>query len=160
MDELVSEKAYSFRNMTEHDLVAVKQIEDAAYVFPWSETIFRDCLSVGYPSWVMELQGEVIGYSVLQHVVDESHILNICVQPKLQGHGYGRAMLHFILAQARASKTKSVFLEVRPSNIAAIELYESEGFNEIGCRKDYYPSVTGREDALLFALELSEEALI
>ena len=160
MDELVSEKAYSFRNMTEHDLVAVKRIEDAAYVFPWSETIFRDCLSVGYPSWVMELQGEVIGYSVLQHVADESHILNICVRPKLQGHGYGRGMLHFILAQARASKTKSVFLEVRPSNIAAIELYESEGFNEIGCRKDYYPSVTVREDALLFALELSEEALI
>lgn len=160
MCTLSIEQSHSFRGMTEDDLLAIKKIEDAAYVFPWSETIFRDCIAVGYPCWVMELENEIIGYSVQQHIVDESHILNICIRPKLQGHGYGRSLLHFILAQARAEKTKSVFLEVRPSNIAAIELYESEGFNEIGCRKDYYPSVTGREDALLFALELSEETLI
>ena len=160
MNALVSEQTHSFRKMSEADLFTVKCIEDAAYVFPCSESIFRDCISVGYPSWVMELHGEIIGYSVLQHIIDESHVLNICIQPELQGHGYGRCMLHFILAQARASNSKSIFLEVRPSNIAAIELYESEGFNEIGCRKDYYPSVTGREDALLFALELGEETLI
>jgi ribosomal-protein-alanine N-acetyltransferase len=47
-----------------------------------------------------------------------------------------------------------VFLEVRPSNVSARTLYEDEGFNELGCRRDYYPAGDGREDALILARTL------
>jgi ribosomal-protein-alanine N-acetyltransferase len=54
----------------------------------------------------------------------------------------------------RQEQAQTVFLEVRPSNKAAIALYESEGFVEIGTRKDYYSSAGDKEDALILARDL------
>ena len=47
-----------------------------------------------------------------------------------------------------------MFLEVRESNPAAIQMYINHGFNEVGRRRHYYPTATGREDALVFGLQL------
>ena len=81
-------------------------------------------------------------------------MLNLCIHPEQQGAGLGRELLSHLLAQAAAGKVRSVFLEVRASNAAAIALYDTTGFNEIGRRRNYYPIDVGREDAIVMAKEL------
>ena len=51
---------------------------------------------------------------------------------------------------------KLVFLECRPSNRSALKLYKSEGYNEIGIRKNYYPAPNGAEDAIMLAKNVKE----
>ena len=143
-----------YRLMQEDDLASVVNIEQAAYQFPWSEAIFRDCLRAGYACWVVELDQEITGYAILLTAVGECHVLNLCIDPQLQGRGYGRRLLNKMLDYAKSIDANSAFLEVRPSNTYAVELYESEGFNEVGIRRDYYPAKFGREDAMIFAKEL------
>jgi len=89
--------------------------------------------------------------------VGEAHVLNVCIAPDRQGHGLGRALMTHLLERARALGAELVFLEVRPSNRPAIELYESMGFNAIGLRRNYYPAPFGHEDAQIMALDLRSE---
>ena len=141
------------RKMTFSDLPEVLAIERKNYQFPWEEDIFRDCFKAGYSCWVCEEQDKVLGYSLITIAVGEAHILNISVDPAEQKQGIGRKMLENLIEVARG-KAETVFLEVRPSNPAAMALYEDMGFNEIGVRKDYYPAENGREDAIMLALQL------
>lgn len=145
------------RPMKRTDLKAVFAIEKAVYEFPWSEAVFKDCLNVGYSCWVCENVRDVVGYGIVSVVAGESHIMNICVSPTVQKKGYGRKMLEKLIEVARARNANTMLLEVRPSNLAAISLYEKMGFNQIGTRKDYYPARDGREDALMLALALRAE---
>jgi ribosomal-protein-alanine N-acetyltransferase len=142
------------RPMREADLPAVMAIEQRAYAFPWTQGVFRDCLLANHPSWVLVEGGHIIGYAVLSVAADEAHVLNLCTAPEMQGRGHGRRLLRALLQLARGRGAHRVFLEVRPSNAAAIALYHDEGFNEIGRRPRYYPARDGREDALVMALEL------
>lgn len=141
------------RTMTRADLPSVMAIERKNYQFPWSEDIFVDCFKAGYSCWVCELQDKVLGYSLLSMAVGEAHILNISVDPAEQKQGIGRKMVEHLIEVARG-RAETVFLEVRPTNTAAISLYEAIGFNEIGIRKGYYPAENGREDAIMLALHL------
>lgn len=143
-----------FRPMGEDDLGAVMEIECRAYHYPWTENIFRDCLRVGYCCWVLERAQAIEAYAVMNVAVGESHILNLCVEPTQQGKGLGRAMLEQMLRVARLHRADTMFLEVRPSNEAAVRLYEGAGFMEVGMRRGYYPAPGGREDARIFALAL------
>lgn len=146
----------ALRSMCEDDLDAVMAIELRAYPFPWSRGIFRDCLRAGYPAWVLQRDdGELIGYGVLSIAADEAHVLNICAASHVQGRGHGRRLLLALLKIARGRGVQRVFLEVRPSNTAAIALYKDEGFGEIGRRPRYYPAHAGREDAVVMALDLA-----
>jgi ribosomal-protein-alanine N-acetyltransferase len=144
----------ALRPMRDSDLDAVMAIEQRAYPFPWTRGIFRDCLKAGYPAWVLTEHQLVIGYGILSVAADEAHILNVCVSPERQGRGHGRYLLRALVNSARDQRASRVFLEVRPSNLGAICLYHSEGFNEIGRRPRYYPARDGREDALVMAIEL------
>jgi ribosomal-protein-alanine N-acetyltransferase len=81
----------------------------------------------------------------------ECHLLNLCVRPQDQSRGVGREVLRALLSKAEAFPVDTMFLEVRPSNRPAIRLYLSEGFNEVGIRKRYYPAAFGREDAIVMA---------
>ena len=98
--------------------------------------------------------GELIGYGIMSTGAGEAHILNLCVGSAFQGQGLGRALLTRLLEEAGSLRVDTVFLEVRPSNVPAVTLYESMGFNCIGTRKDYYPAKYGREDATILALTL------
>jgi ribosomal-protein-alanine N-acetyltransferase len=142
------------RPMREADLDAVLAIEVRAYPFPWTRGIFHDCLGAGYPAWVLEQDGVLLGYGVLSVAAGEAHVLNVCSAPEVQGRGHGRRLLRALLHLARARGAQRVYLEVRPSNPQAIALYHSEGFNEIGRRPRYYPAEAGREDAIVMAIEL------
>lgn len=138
------------------DIDAVMAIELKAYPFPWTAGIFRDCLHAGHECWLMEGRTGIIGYFVLSCAAGEGHLLNICVASEHQGHGQGRRLLQQVFEVARWHQLQRVFLEVRPSNPHAIALYDSEGFNEIGRRPNYYPAVKGREDGIVMAIELMD----
>lgn len=146
------------RPMTSADLDAVMAIEQRCYPFPWTRGIFSDCLRVGYVCRVVEAEKQLLGYGVMSHGAQEAHILNLCVCPESRRHGYARVLLQSLLRDAKTLGADTVLLEVRVSNSAAIALYSTLGFNEIGLRKGYYPAERGREDALLFALALGPEA--
>ncbi len=143
-----------FRPMREEDIAGVLAIEDSAYTHPWGEGIFLDCLRVGYSCWLMEREEEIIAYGVMSIAAGESHLLNLCVKPQLQNMGYGRMMLDYLLDLARQHKADMAFLEVRPSNRYAIKLYRNSGFDEVGMRRNYYPAIIGREDAIILARSL------
>ncbi|MCU7883219.1 MAG: ribosomal protein S18-alanine N-acetyltransferase [Candidatus Thiodiazotropha sp. (ex Lucinoma annulata)] len=142
------------RPMLNEDLSHVMVMEERVYPFPWTLGIFQDCLRVGYCCWVVTLDQQVIGYGVMSVVIDESHILNICIHPKWQGQGLGYKLTQRLLKIARQHGAETVFLEVRASNQIAFKLYEKIGFVKIGQRKNYYPAADRkREDALVMALE-------
>lgn len=145
---------YQFRPMTEADLDAIMEIEPHIYTHPWSRGNFSDSLLSGYAAWVL-LDGEkIIGYSLMMLVLDEAHLLNLSVAKAYQKQGLGRLLLEHMIAIARKHHALNMFLEVRPSNISAIALYENIGFNEMAVRRGYYPAHNGREDAVLMGLAL------
>ncbi len=154
MSAVINQPLLNFRPMVEEDLGQILDIETISYTFPWSETIFQDCLRVGYCCWVLESDGFISGYSVMSVAVNESHILNICMHPSVRGQGYGRIMLDHLLDLARKHNADIAFLEVRPSNAIAKQLYLAANFNEVGIRRNYYPAQFGREDAVIMACSL------
>ena len=140
--------------MLTSDLPAVHAIETAANQFPWSLKNFEDSLHAGYQGWVVRKEQQIIAYALVQHVLDEAHLLNICVAPTLQGRGMGRQLLNAVIDAVSLRGSNLMVLEVRRSNRRAQELYLSAGFNEMSIRRGYYPSVQGREDAVLMGMAL------
>lgn len=140
------------RPLRGEDLPVVLAIEAKGHAFPWSPANFRDALAGNYYMVVLEQGGRIVGYGVVQVILDEGHLLNITIDPAQHGAGLGRLLLEHLLDYAR-HHTDTLFLEVRPSNTRAVRLYQAAGFNEIGLRRNYYPARDGgREDALLMAL--------
>ena len=170
MVALAKESVVTLRAMQASDLPAVLSVEERAYNVPWTEGIFRDCLRVRYLCMVAELSpspavdgvegadGEIIGHAVMSVAAGECHVLNVCVHPDLHNRGIGRRMLRRLLALARRHDADTAFLEVRASNVGAIALYYSEGFDEVGLRRGYYPAAIDntveREDAVVMARAL------
>lgn len=144
----------SIREMQHADVDLVWSIEKQANRFPWSRGNFEDCLRTGYRTFLYSLNNELIGYCVVQSILDEIHLLNICVSPAHQGKGLGRQILSHVIDTSLQQAMTMILLEVRASNVRAQQLYFSAGFNEISVRKGYYPAEHGREDALLMGLEL------
>ena len=151
MSAVIKAAEFYIRPMHEDDLDGVMAIETRAYNYPWSKQIFIDCLRVGYCCWVMEHEDQVVAYGVMSVAVGESHVLNLCVCPDHRSQGLGKKLMAHLLKVAEGHDANMTFLEVRPSNFAAIKLYLDLGFDEIGVRRNYYPAKLGREDALILA---------
>lgn len=147
--------------MRASDLVDVAKIENDANSFPWSLKNFSDGLAAGHQSWVFcDQSGAIVGFTVLQKIVDELHLLNICVSRQQQGQGIGKRILNSIINYAETNDAVMILLEVRQSNTRAQQLYLNSGFNEMAIRKDYYPAEHGHEDAILMAMAFSFESFI
>ena len=144
----------AIRAMRGQDVPAVVAIERAAYQFPWSEGIFRDCLRVGYVCRVVLAAEEVVGYGVMSVGAGVALVLNLCIAEEQRCQGAGRALLRCLLECAATAGAAEAFLEVRPSNTAAIRLYLALGFEQVGMRRGYYQAVNGREDAAVLKLPL------
>jgi ribosomal-protein-alanine N-acetyltransferase len=143
------------RTMTESDLDRIMEIELSVYPHPWTRGIFADCIKVGYKCWVLENESEIVGYAVISIAINEAHLLNISISDKYQNQGLGRQFVNQMCDIAKQNNADTLLLEVRPSNHAAVHLYDSIGFNEVGIRKKYYPGDKGvREDALIMAKAL------
>lgn len=142
--------------MNASDLDEIMAIEETIYPFPWSQGNFSDSLVAGYSAWVCRVGGELVGYVVVMMALDEAHLLNIGVASKRQRMGFGARLLRHAMQIARRLGGLRLLLEVRPSNKAALDLYQHFGFVRIGMRKGYYPAHGGREDALVLAHSLDE----
>ena len=142
------------RKMQLADLPEVLRNERRGYTHPWSEGIFKDCLKGKHECWLLVYCDRTIGHGILSVAAGESHLLNVCIHPECQGHGFGRTLVEHLMERASARQASTIFLEVRPSNVAAYQLYEKLGFNEVGIRENYYPAFRGREDAIVLAKEL------
>lgn len=133
------------------------ELDQGAGPYPWRERQYAD--SAATNDLILGcFEGDAFtALAVLRFVLDEAEILNIAVANPYQGKGLGRIWLTQVLEASRKHGARNVFLEVRNSNLPAQALYRRAGFREIGRRRDYYPTQTGREDALCLALTLSEE---
>jgi ribosomal-protein-alanine N-acetyltransferase len=136
--------------MTMADLDEVVALEQSVYPHPWTRGNFSDSLDAGYHAWVLREGGELAGYFLLMAAVDEAHLLNVSVAASRQRQGLGHYLLDKVVACARGLGAESVLLEVRPSNLRALQVYQRYGFVDIGRRKSYYPAHNGqREDAIV-----------
>lgn len=154
MSAVVESPGLSFRPMEKSDIDAVMAIELSVYAYPWTKRIMADCIRVGYHCSIGEVDGVLASYCIMSTGAGEAHILNLCVAEEFQRRGLGQLLLTNMLNDAKEEGIEDIFLEVRPSNHAAIMLYEGLGFNQMGTRKDYYPAKNGREDAVILALNL------
>ena len=168
--ESVSE--LSFLPMTAADLDSVLAIESVSHIHPWTRGNFSDSLAAGHWAYCVRpqlanavkgsyLDPEILwAYCILFPAVDELHLLNITVSPKLQRLGIGIKMMHAIEGVAAQQSMPRIILEVRPTNESALKLYQSLGYEQIGLRKNYYPVdlASGlREDALVLAKSIKLE---
>lgn len=144
----------TYSRMAEPELDGIVAIEQAVHVHPWTRGNFEDSISAGYHCWVAHRDRSLVGYGVVVIAADEAHLLNLSVAPGWQRKGVGTELARFFVGLARDYGAERIYLEVRPSNTAARALYTGHGFSEIGVRRDYYPSASGREDAVIMELEL------
>jgi tRNA threonylcarbamoyladenosine biosynthesis protein TsaB len=136
--------------MTYADLHEVFELETQVQSFPWSRQNFEDALKAGYEAWVLRSESGLLGFCLAMLAPDVMHILVIAVSPAQQRQGLGRLLLDQCLQTARQQQLEGLILEVRPSNLVALAFYQTEGFTQIGVRRDYYPTGKGqREDALI-----------
>ena len=137
--------------METRDLPSAMEIDALSLPRPWSAAIWRGELSSPYGLYlVIEDRGEVFGQIGVRHILGELHITTIAVRPEYRRRGHARALIGAALAAF--PDASHVHLEVRPTNVEAITLYESLGFRETGRRPRYY----GDEDAVLMTLNLDE----
>ena len=147
----------NIRKMKDTDIAAVSRIEKLTHIQPWSENVLTDCYHSDYLCLVAEendYQKELKGYIILSQVLDEAHLLNLCVSLKYQGFGLGRELTARGIKEVVKRGARKMFLEVRRSNMRAIRLYESFGFSEIGIRTNYYQGSSLSEDAVVMSLVL------
>lgn len=127
------------RPATSADAPALAVLERAAFTDPWSEASLREILvsSVAF-GFVAEEGGAILGYVLGRVVAREGEVLNLAVDPARRRSGIGRRLLQLALTRFREGGAAEVFLEVRESNVAALELYGKEGFAVVGRRGEYY----------------------
>jgi len=136
--------------MRKEDLSEVIAIEATLYSHPWSYKNFSDSLDAGYFCNILQIGHQICGYMVAMSGVAESHLLNISVAKHWQRQGLASYMLQFMEQWSQQQRAERIWLEVRESNLSAIELYQRSGFCRIGIRRGYYPYLLNqREDAVV-----------
>ena len=142
--------------MTAADVISVAEIEKCVQSHPWSIKQFADAVET-YQSTVIELNGKVQGFCILQPVLDEANLLLMAIHPSQQGKGLGYQLLEASIAMLKNNPIQ-IFLEVREGNTAAIKLYEKSDFHQIDLRKNYYPKPDGtREHAIIMVKACSDD---
>ena len=137
------------------NLESILSNEQSCYEIPWSKASIEACFSDGYGFYIMESEGLIIGHMIVQWVLDEAHLHNVCVIPKFQSQGLGTRSMSHLIESAKTKNCSVVFLEVRESNQRAIKLYSGLGFCKIGERNNYYQTKQGKENGLVMELRLS-----
>lgn len=143
---------FTIRDFNEADILQIVSIAQESFTLPWSiksflsesenhQSIFR----------VAEIDNEIIGYIVVKVILDEAEILSLATKPSFRRKGVALALLKDTIFKLK-DIAKICYLEVRISNIEAINLYRKLGFKEYGVRKNYY--IAPEEDALLMKIDL------
>ena len=147
---------FVFREISLGDLDGIVQIERAVNPFPWGEEALRDTIASSGHHLMSLREGRSVGFLLSSFVLDEAQLLLIGVSPDWQGVGVGGQLLKELINRSQDQGQKLIYLEVRSGNERAIRLYRSLGFIDIGVRRDYYPGLVGREDAIVMSLRLDQ----
>ena len=144
--------------MTADHLDEVAELERICFSTPWSRNMLAEELDNYLSAFLVALDDndKVAGYAGLQAVLDEGYITNVAVDPACRRQGVANQLLQVFDSFARGNHLAFLTLEVRPSNAAAIALYEGFGFAEAGRRRNYYD--LPKEDALILTKYYTEEA--
>jgi ribosomal-protein-alanine N-acetyltransferase len=121
---------------------------------PWSRKIFEDCLTKPYFAYSLDQDNQPLGYYIGMTVLDEVTLMDLVVSATHQGKGLGKSLLQHFMEQCNQNNIQQIWLEVRESNAAAINLYDNAGFILVEQRVNYYPSAKGKEDALIMCCYL------
>lgn len=133
------------------DVAAVAELEARSFSTPWRAATFHRLLErSAVDLWVVEEEGRVVAYAVVWRVLDQAELANIAVREEARGRGLGARLLQHALDRARVAGVRTVYLEVRVSNEAALRMYRRAGFRETGRRRGYYTDPP--EDALVLQL--------
>ena len=134
-------KQLTFTPIQSEDLTQVMEIEQQIYPNPWSVRVMQDCIQAGYQcikGQTAEHPDEIACYALMMIGYQESNLLNIGVNPKFQRQSLATQMMQRLFLISRINHAKHMWLEVRESNLAAINLYQKLDFKKAGLRKNYY----------------------
>lgn len=135
-------------NMQAKHIEDLAAIEKLCFSKPWSyESLAEELSNPLAVLFVAEIDGKTVAYAGMHHIIDEGYITNIAVHPDSRGQGVATALVHVLDAYAKDNELAILTLEVRRSNSEAIGIYEREGFDEEGVRRDFYE--TPKEDGLI-----------
>jgi ribosomal-protein-alanine N-acetyltransferase len=144
------------RDATRRDLPGIIEIERLAFDEPWSLDSFVRELSLPFSRLIVASNtangdDRLTGFLCRWLVVDECHILNVAVHPRMRRKGIADRLMINALSEAQSRKASVVTLEVRRSNLAARSLYRKFDFEERRLRRNYYGP---GEDAIVMELKL------
>ncbi|MDC1241456.1 ribosomal protein S18-alanine N-acetyltransferase [Gammaproteobacteria bacterium] len=134
------------------DLKEAYKIECEVNPSPWKYETFLSSFEVGHKGLICKHDSKIIGFIIFSPINPEAHILSISVTKKIQSKGVGALLLQSMLDQCAAMNYKKIFLEVRISNLQAINFYQKFGFSKDAIRDNYYTD--NSEDALLMSLSI------
>jgi ribosomal-protein-alanine N-acetyltransferase len=143
---------YKVSLMSIDDLKEAYKIECEVNPSPWKYETFLSSFEVGHKGLICKHDSEIIGFIIFSPINPEAHILSISVTKKIQSKGVGSLLLQSMLDQCAAMNYKKIFLEVRTSNLQAINFYQKFGFSKDAIRDNYYTD--NSEDALLMSLSI------
>ena len=154
----MSEKNIRIVPMNADHLDELERLERICFSRPWSKRMLGEELENQCAAFLVaeDESGKVLGYAGLLVMMDEGYITNVAVFPEYRRRGIGAQIIEVFMNFARANRLAFLTLEVRPSNAAAIALYQGFGFEEVGRRKNYYD--LPKEDALILTCYFNEEA--
>lgn len=141
----------TFATFNADDVDNVYAIEQLSQSHPMAKSVMLSCLSKRYFNSRLFVDEKLAGFYIGEFVLDESSLIEICIHPDFQGQGLGRQLLAHYIEQAKSKGGLSCWLEVRESNTAAYQLYQSMDFNEVDRRINYYPTASGKEDAIIMS---------
>lgn len=134
---------------------ALARLERLCFAEPWSENALQSALDNPLSLFfAAEQDGQTLGYAGMQCVAGECYVNNIAVFPQHRGRGVGTSLVQMLITAAQQKNSTLITMEVRPSNTQAVSLYQKLGFEQVGCRKQFYRRPT--EDALIFTKYLAK----
>lgn len=139
--------------MAADHVAQVAELERLCFADPWSENSVASELQNPLSLWLVALDGDTVaGYIGSQTVLDESDMMNVAVHPDYRRQGIAETLVLELAQCLKAKGSCCLTLEVRASNEPAKKLYEKLGFEQVGCRKNYYRNP--KEDALILKKSL------
>ena len=154
----MSERQIRIVPMTADHLDELERLERICFSRPWSKRMLAEELDNACAAFLVAEDGEtgaVLGYAGLLAMMDEGYITNVAVFPEYRRCGIAAKIIEVFMNFARGNQLSFLTLEVRPSNEAAIALYQRFGFEEVGRRRNYYD--LPKEDALILTRYFNEE---
>ena len=138
----------TFRKMTAEDAEQVAEIDFKSFSVPWRMTDYwKYAQEKNIEAVVGEIEKKIVAYAAAFVSFEEAEVFKIAVEPELRGQGLGSKIFAELIQAVKKRGAKAITLEVRPSNVAAVKMYESFGLKSVGRRKNYYTNPT--EDALI-----------